>query len=248
MKLFIAFVFFSTSLISNITLEELDYIRSILEKDSKSIIKNGTDFCNDYFKKNSLFKLKENEFKNIFLCKFSKKRNRFYIYMLSIQKKEGKSLRKLCTDILNSWPEISDHMKSNFYYQNKEYLEGFYVENFNFNKMLSFSNNHKKDQQLMKNEINNFIINGNKFADDNQLNNKTLMKELIKLKKIYRKIISRNSSDLDILTKQSLYPIVRYKIFVNDLKKLQSYSCNWFPGNGAKPYVKIEKYNEFENF
>ena len=120
MKLLIIFIFFSTSLISDITLEELDYIRSISEKDSKSIIINGTDFCNDYFKKNSLFKLKENEFKNIFLCKFSKKSNRFYIYMLSIQKKEGKSLRKLCTDILNSWPEIFDHMESKFSYQRKE--------------------------------------------------------------------------------------------------------------------------------
>ena len=40
--------------------------------------------------------------------------------------------------------------------------------------------------------------------------------------------------------------ITRYKIFVNDIKKSKSYSCNWIPGKGLNPYIKLEKFNEFD--
>ena len=45
----------------------------------------------------------------------------------------------------------------------------------------------------------------------------------------------------------NLSMIVRYKVFVNDVKNLRSFSCNWMPGKGREPYVKKEKFSEFEN-
>ena len=45
----------------------------------------------------------------------------------------------------------------------------------------------------------------------------------------------------------NLSKIVRYKIFVNDVKNFRSFSCNWSPGKGLDPYVKKEKFKEFEN-
>ncbi len=248
MRFFVIFFIFSANLISQISLEDLDYFRLISNKNSKSIILNGTAFCNDYFNKNTSSTLNENKYKNIFLCKFSKKRNRFYVYMLSVQKRGDKSLKNFCVETLSRWPEIFDHTEEKFYYQNKKYLDGFYIENFYFDKILSFSKKYEKDQRLINNEIDNFIIKNRKnFSNDNKLNNEIVKKELDKLRKIYKKIISEETSDLDILIKKILYPIVRYKIFVNDTNKFISYSCNWQPGKGSDPYVKKEKFREFDD-
>ena len=248
MRFFVIFFIFSSNLIMQISLEDLDYFRSISDESSESIILNGTAFCNNYFNKNNSLRLDENEFKNIFLCKFSKKRNRFYVYMLSVQKQGDKSLKNFCIETLSRWPEIFDHTEKKFYYQNKKYLEGFYIENFYFDKVISFSKNYEMDQRLINNEIDNFIIKNRKnFSNDNQLNNEIVKKEFNKVKKIYKKIISEETSDLEILIKQILYPIVRYKIFVNDTSKFISYSCNWQPGKGSDPYVKKEKFREFED-
>ncbi len=248
MRFLIFYLLFSSSLIMEITLKDLDYIRSISDKDSKSIISNGTSFCNDYFSKKTSSLINNNEFTNIFLCKFSKQRNRFYIYMLSVQKKEPNSLKNFCSEILNNWPNISDHMDSKFNYHNKEYLDGFYIENFYYDKVLSFSKEYQNDQRKIKNEIDNFIIkNRNIFTNNNQLNNEILKKEFIKINKIYKKIISEKSSNLETVINQQLKEIIRYKIFVNDINNFQSYSCNWQPGKGRIPYIKREKFSEFEN-
>jgi len=67
------------------------------------------------------------------------------------------------------------------------------------------------------------------------------------MNRIYKKIVSNTETDLDKIIKSELNNIVRYKIFVNDLKNFQSYSCNWKPGKGIEPYVKREKFSEFEN-
>ena len=131
---------------------------------------------------NSL-KTEDTKFKNFFICKFSKKRKRFYIYMLSEERDQKKSLKINCMDILNDSPWISDHMNPKFDYQNKKYLEGF------------FSTQEKNKIQF----------------------------------------------------KEKLDNIVRYKIFLNDTKKFKSYSCTWTPGKGMTPYIKLEKFKEFEN-
>ena len=118
MKKLIIFYLFSSHIFTNISLEEIDLIRSYTDKDSKPIITNGTLFCNDYFsKKTGSLKIDKKEFKNIFLCKFSKKRNRFYVYMLSVQKKDDLSLKNFCREILNEWPEILDHTDPKLQYQ-----------------------------------------------------------------------------------------------------------------------------------
>ena len=52
MKVLIYFVFLSQSLMAQISLEDLDFLRSLSQENSQSIIKNGTVFCNDYFKNN----------------------------------------------------------------------------------------------------------------------------------------------------------------------------------------------------
>ena len=248
MRFLIFYLFFSSSLLMEITFEDLDFIRSISDKDSKSIISNGTSFCNDYFSKKTSSLKNNKDFKNIFLCKFSKQRNRFYIYMLSVQKTEPKSLKNFCSEFLNNWPNISDHMDPKFNYQNKEYLDGFYIENFYHDKVLSFSKDYQNNQRKIKNEIDNFIVkNRNNFTNNNQLNNEILKKEYIKINKIYKKITTKKISNLDTVISQQLKEIVRYKIFVNDLNNYQSYSCNWKPGKGKIPYVKIEKFSEFEN-
>ena len=51
---------------------------------------------------------------------------------------------------------------------------------------------------------------------------------------------------LYILIKNELDKITRYKVFINDIKKFKSYSCNWKPGKGLNPYIKLETYKEFE--
>ena len=247
-KKLLILLFLFPYLYSNITLEEIDDIRLISDKNSKSIIENGSSFCNEYFsKKSGLSKINKNKFSNIFLCKFSEKRNRFYIYMLSVQKKDKISLKNFCISLLEEWPEISDHLNPKLGYQKKDYLDGFYIENFFFDKVLSFSDNVEKDQQLINNEIDNFILkNRNNFSTDNRLNNDLIKAQLKKITKIQKKILSNSTSDLDIVIKQQLDQIVRYKIFVNDVKNFQSYSCNWKPRKGDNPYIKREKFKEFE--
>lgn len=147
-------------------------------------IDKGTNYCNKFFqeKMNSL-KTEDTKFENFFICKFSKKRKRFYIYMLSEERDQKKSLKINCMDILNDSPWISDHMNPKFDYQNKKYLEGFF-------------NTQEKNKIQFKDKLDN---------------------------------------------------IVRYKIFLNDTKKFKSYSCTWTPSKGMTPYIKLEKFKEFEN-
>jgi hypothetical protein len=246
MKIFFAFLIFSTNLFSILTFEEIDLMRSYSDADSKSIIQNGTRFCNDYFKKN--FSSSELNYQNSFTCKFSKKRNRFYVYMLAIDKRDSKSLKKFCSDILLSWPDIYEHVDKNFKFPKIDYLSGFYVENFFYDKVIDFSNKYEKDQRKISNELNNFILRNKKnFSNDNKENNLLIEKEIKKVNKIYKKILSGTKTDLDILINQILTDIVRYKVFVNDMVNFKSYSCNWIPGRDIDPYVKREKYSEFEN-
>lgn len=248
MKFYFFFAtFLSLNLFCNITFEELDYIRSLTNKDSESIISHGTDFCINYFDKTAAPQI-ANKYKNSFSCKFSKTRNRFYIYMLAVDNKNSSSLKEFCKEIIKSWPEISDHMEKKFVFQKKEYLSGFHVDNFFNNKVINFSNDLDKDQLTMNNEINEFILeNRFNFSNDNVENNKLLRNQIEKMNRIYKKIVSNTETDLDKIIKSELNSIVRYKIFVNDLKNFQSYSCNWKPGMGVEPYVKREKFSEFEN-
>ena len=246
MKIFFMFLIFSTNLFSKLTLEEIDLIRSYSDADAKSIIQNGTSFCNDYFKRN--FSSSELNYQNSFTCKFSKKRNRFYVYMLAIDKRDSKSMKKFCSDILLSWPDIYEHVDINFKFQKKDYLSGFYIENFFYDKVIDFSDNYENDQRIISNELNNYILkNRNNFSDNNKENNLLIEKEIKKINKIYKKIISGTKTDLDTLIDQILTDIVRYKIFVNDVANFKSYSCNWIPGKDKDPYVKREKFSEFEN-
>ena len=246
MKIFFAFLIFSTNLFSILTFEEIDIMRSYSDADAKSIIQNGTRFCNDYFKKN--FSSSELNYQNSFTCKFSKKRNRFYVYMLAIDKRDSKSLKKFCSDILLSWPDIYEHVDKNFKFPKINYLSGFYVENFFYDKVIDFSNRYEEDQRKISNELNNFILRNKKnFSNDNKENNLLIEKEVKKVNKIYKKILSGTKTDLDILINQILTDIVRYKVFVNDMVNFKSYSCNWIPGKDIDPYVKREKYSEFEN-
>lgn len=246
MKIFFAFLIFSTNLFSILTFEEIDIMRSYSDADAKSIIQNGTRFCNDYFKKN--FSSSELNYQNSFTCKFSKKRNRFYVYMLAIDKRDSKSLKKFCSDILLSWPDIYEHVDKNFKFPKINYLSGFYVENFFYDKVIDFSNRYEEDQRKISNELNNFILRNKKnFSNDNKENNLLIEKEIKKVNKIYKKILSGTKTDLDILINQILTDIVRYKVFVNDMVNFKSYSCNWIPGRDIDPYVKREKYSEFEN-
>ena len=246
MKIFLIFLVFSTSLFAKLTFDELDLIRSFTNENSKSIVQNGTSFCNDYFKNN--FSTIDFRNKNSFMCKFSEKRNRFYIYMISVDKKNSESLKDFCSKILLSWPDIHDHIDRNFKFQKKEYLNGFYIENFFYDRVIDFSNDYEKDQRLINNEINKFILaNRNYFSENNDENNLLIEKQINKINKIYKKVISKSESDLDILITQILKDVVRYKIFVNDIKNFKSYSCNWKPNKDLEPYVKKEKYSDFEN-
>ncbi len=247
MKIFFLFFIFSTNLFSKLTFEELDLIRSYSDADAKSIIQNGTSFCNNYFKKN--FSSSELNYQNSFTCKFSKKRNRFYIYMLAVDKRDTISLKEFCSDVLFSWPDIYEHVdKKNLKFQKKDYLSGFYIENFFYDKVIDFSNNYEDNQRIISNEINNFILkNRDNFSNNNKENNLLIKNEIKKINKIYKKIISGTITDLDILINKILTDIVRYKIFVNDIVNFKSYSCNWIPGKDKDPYVKREKFSEFEN-
>ena len=54
MKILFFLIIYSSNILSNITFEELDYIRAISKNDSQSIIANGTNNCINYFEKNTL--------------------------------------------------------------------------------------------------------------------------------------------------------------------------------------------------
>ena len=90
-----------------------------------------------------------------------------------------------------------------------------------------------------------FFFGGN--SNNNEENNLIIEKEIKKINKIYKKIISGTKTELDVIIDQTLTDIVRYKIFVNDVANFKSYSCNWIPGKDKDPYVKREKFSEFEN-
>ncbi len=248
MKIHSFILFLCTPLIlGDITLEELDYIRILSDSDSKSIIKSGTEQCNKFFDKNNL-SADYHGYKNFFLCKFSKKRNRFYVYMLAVEKKDKVKLKDFCKDIILSWPEISDHMDAKFASQRKQFLGGFYVDYLYNDKFLEFTKNYSQDQSIIHNEVSSFILkNRNIFTDDNYKNNEIIKKELSKITNIYKKIIDQDVTDLEKIIKMQLDKIVRYKIFINDTNIFKSYSCNWQPGKGIIPYVKLEKFSEFEN-
>ena len=246
MKILLFLFIYSTNILSNLTFEELDYIRAISKNDSQSIISNGTNNCINYFE-NKYSKIKKN-YQNNFICKFSKKRNRFYVYMLAVDKKSTSSLKEFCKEIIESWPDISDHMEIKFINNRREYLDGFFVDNLFNNKVLNFSKNLKRDELIINNEINNFILeNRFNFSEDNLANNNMISYQKEKINRIYKKFISNTETDLDKIIKSQLNKIVRYKIFVNDTKKFKSFSCNWEPGKGLIPYVKIERFSEFEN-
>lgn len=182
------------------------------------------------------------------MCKHSQKRNRFYIYMLAVDKNNSLPLKEFCINILQSWPQVYDHMNLKFIFEKKDYLDGFYIENIFNERVLSFKDNYYLDQQQIKNHINSFILeNRYNFKENNEINDQILKNALSKINKIYKKIISRDDSNLDRVIKNNLDDIVRYKIFINDVKKSLSYSCNWKPGKGHIPYVKREKFSEFEN-
>jgi hypothetical protein len=248
-------LFFTVSIfISNITfneikLYEIDEFRSISDPSSQSIIENGTSFCNDFFDKNKKLVFEEDKsFKNFFLCKFSVKRNRFYVYMLSQTKDKNHSIKESCIKIINRWPWILDHMDKDFIFQSKDYLKGFFIENIYNKRVLNFSNNLEKDSLLINNEIDNLIIEKRKsFTKDNIKNNELVQNEINKINRIYKKILSKKETDLEKIIKIELNKVVRYKIFVNDVINFKSYSCNWQPGKGLIPYVKKEKFSEFEN-
>ena len=242
------FLVFPFLILSQISLLDLDKYRAFSNPNEKSIIETGTNFCNDFFTNKKSVLIHDNKsFKNFFLCKFSEKRNRFYIYMLSQSRDENKSIKKICIDVLRKWPWVADHMDSNLEYQTKEYLSGFYIENMFNNKILNFTNNIESDSRLINNEINTIILeNRDSFTLDNEKNNIFIKKEIKKLNRVYKKILSSDESDLDKLIKEELNKIVRYKIFINDTSKFISYSCNWSPGKGLDPYVKKEKFSEFE--
>ena len=84
------------------------------------------------------------KYQNNFICKFSKKRNRFYVYMLAVDKKSSSPLKEFCKDIIESWPELSDHMDKNLLIMKENTLKGFFVDNLFNNKVLNFSNQYKK--------------------------------------------------------------------------------------------------------
>ena len=247
MKTLIILLLFCSNLFSDLSLDEIDFLRSLSDPNSRSIIFSGENYCNNYFSSfRKTSKIME-KYQNFFMCKFSKKRNRFYIYMLAVDKNNSIPLKEFCTNLLQSWPQVYDHMNLRFILERKDYLDGFYIENIFNERILSFKDNYYLDQQEIKNQINAFILeNRSNFNENNEMNNKILKNALSKINKIYKKIISGEVSNLDKVIKNNLNDIVRYKIFINDTKRFKSYSCNWQPGKDIYPYVKREKFSEFE--
>ena len=80
----IFFVLFSNFIFGNLKLSELDSLRALTISDSISIISSGSNLCNKFFEENKNLNTNPKKFKNFFLCKFSEKRNRFYIYIYKL--------------------------------------------------------------------------------------------------------------------------------------------------------------------
>ena len=167
--------------------------------------------------------------------------------MLANTKDQSKSIRENCIEVINNWPQIIDHLDKNFFSVNKTYLNGFFIENLYNDQVLNISNIYNEDIIERRNQINRFIINNrSKFSLNDKDNNKIIKNEIFKLEKTYQKIINREETSLDKLIINQINKITRYKIFVNDLANFKSFSCNWVPGKGLNPYVKREKFSEFE--
>ena len=176
---------FANFLVGNLKLSELDSLRALTISDSTSIISSGNNLCNEFFEKNKNLNTNPKKFKNFFLCKFSEKRNRFYIYMLGVERDYTFSLKENCLQIIQNWPWISDHMDEKYSYQEKEYLSGFFIENIFNKKVLKVSDNVFIDEQILNNELNKLIIaNRNNFSEDNDKNNDFLQKFYQKFKKV----------------------------------------------------------------
>lgn len=246
--LLLSTILFSNFIISKISLSDLDFLTSLSNSNSLSMIESGTKHCNQHFNSNKQNTTDSKKFENTFFCKFSNSRNRFYIYMLSQHKNKGIGVRDYCENLIKTKEEISDHLDKSFSYQDKKYLQGFYIENIFNDSVVNFSSNFQQNQLVLNNEINKFItLKRSEFTSDNKTNNEILEKEILRLNKIYKKSINKEFSDLDRITKVELNKIVRYKIFINDIQNFKSYSCTWSPGKGLRPYVKKEKFSEFEN-
>ena len=246
MKLIFIFLFFISNLsFTKLSLEDLDSLKSFSNSNSLSLIESGTKFCNNFF---NPIKIKSENYKNSFFCKFSKSRNRFYIYMLAHHKDTNSSIKNFCINFIKEQEFIFDHLSEILVNQNREFYKGFYIDNLFNNSTLDFSNNINQDRVTMNNEINRLIENKrNIFSKNNKKNNFILQQEISELKRIYNKIINNQISDLDKITSIELNKITRYKVFINDIKNYKSYSCTWTPGKGIVPYIKKEKFSEFEN-
>ena len=245
--LIISTILFSGIALSKISLNELDFVSSFSNSNSYSMIESGIRHCNEYFNSNKLASSATN-YENSFFCKFSKKRNRFYIYMLSQHNDKGISIKNFCENLIRNKEEIYDHLDKSLLFQDQNYLKGFYIENIFNDSIVSFTNNFQQDELVINNEINKYILKKRSdFSLDNEKNNLLLEKEILKLKRIYKKTIDKETSDLERLTKAELNKITRYKVFINDINNFKSYSCTWSPGKGIKPYVKLERFSEFEN-
>jgi hypothetical protein len=168
--------------------------------------------------------------------------------MVSQYKNDKLSVKEFCIEEIKKREIILDHIDISFRKQKIEYLRGFYVDNIFNNEVMSFSNNFKMDKLKINNEINKLIFQKKEsFTDNNINNNRNVKKEIEKLNRVYKKIIQEEESNLDKIILNELILITRYKIFINDIKKYKTYSCNWKPGQGLVPYVKKEKFSEFEN-
>ena len=249
MKILIIFILSIPSIaFSLINLSDLDFFRKISMEKNISIINSGEKYCNKFFASEIEINTLNYNYKNLFSCKFSKKRNRFYVYMLSENKINEEPIKVYCQKLIKNWPFITDHIDGFGFQIKKEHLKGFFIENIYNKKILEFTKDEKQNLQIINNEINKFIIEKRKIFTLNDVdNNKILENEISKIKRIYKKILSGKVSDLEKLIEMNLSMIVRYKVFVNDVKNFRSYSCNWTPGKGIEPYVKKEKFSEFEN-
>ena len=168
--------------------------------------------------------------------------------MLAHHKDTNSSIKNFCINFIKEQEFIFDHLSEILVNQNREFYKGFYIDNLFNNSTLDFSNNINQDRVTMNNEINRLIENKrNIFSKNNKKNNFILQQEISELKRIYNKIINNQISDLDKITSIELNKITRYKVFINDIKNYKSYSCTWTPGKGIVPYIKKEKFSEFEN-
>ena len=134
--------------------------------------------------------------------------------MLAVEKKDKLSLKEFCIDTLKSRPEVSDHMDKKLFYQKKDYLSGFYVDNYFNGRILNFSNEFDKDRLIINNEIDNFILQNRKnFTDDNSLNNDIVSNEVDKIKKSFRDEAQKKQKEFEDQKESIIYDF-------NDIKKM----------------------------